>query len=163
MESASQICLKAQKRWIKTTIIGIISLKTTKYVFFENPRDRTWQQFLVSSQPILDFLEPWLSRRYQTLERRRHNDWSEKWISLLLWVIGLHQVSIESSSSVYWAFIEITWWVCWVSFCFLLVNYVLSTACKESLLIDVHHDEVCFVRVSIGTCWKRVPLGQRKL
>ena len=29
--------------------------------FFYNLKDRTWQPILVSSQPILDFLEPWLS------------------------------------------------------------------------------------------------------
>ena len=27
--------------------------------FFYNSRDRTWQPLLVSSQPILDFLQPW--------------------------------------------------------------------------------------------------------
>jgi hypothetical protein len=48
MEIASQIGPK---------VIGIISLKTI-HGFFDNPGDRTWQPFLVSSQPILDFLEP---------------------------------------------------------------------------------------------------------
>ena len=58
MEIASQIGLKAPKRCIKTTVIEIISLKTTHVWLFDNPGDRTWQPFLVSSQPILDFLEP---------------------------------------------------------------------------------------------------------
>jgi hypothetical protein len=59
LENASQMGLKAQKKCIKTTEIGIICLKNYKYMaFFDNPGDRTWQPFLVSSQPILDFLEP---------------------------------------------------------------------------------------------------------
>ena len=59
MEIASQIGLKAPKRCIKTMVIGIISLKTTNKWFFDNPGHFIWQPFLVSSQPILDFLEPW--------------------------------------------------------------------------------------------------------
>ena len=60
IEVASQISLKAQKRCIKTLVIWIISLKTTNiYIyFFNNSGDRIWQPLLVSSQPILDFLEP---------------------------------------------------------------------------------------------------------
>ena len=63
MEVDSQMSLKAQKRCIKTTVIGIISLKTTIICcFFYNPGHRIWQPFLISSKPILDFLEPcwWL-------------------------------------------------------------------------------------------------------
>ena len=41
-------------------VIGIISLKTTNIWLFYNPWYRIWQPFLVSSQLILDFLEPWL-------------------------------------------------------------------------------------------------------
>ena len=62
MEVASQIGLKAQKRCIKTLVIGIISFKTRNihiYIFFNNLWDRTWQPLLVSSQPILDFLDRW--------------------------------------------------------------------------------------------------------
>ena len=58
MENASQIGLKALKRCITTTVIGIISLKTKNIWLFYNRGQRTWQPFLVGSQPILDFLEP---------------------------------------------------------------------------------------------------------
>ena len=60
MEVASQIGLKAQKKCIKTLVVGINSLKTRHicFFFFYNSRGRTWQQLLVSSQPILDFLQP---------------------------------------------------------------------------------------------------------
>ena len=34
-----------------------------KYMFFNHSEDRTRQPLLVSSQPILDFLEPWLRVR----------------------------------------------------------------------------------------------------
>ena len=45
----------------KTLVIEIVSLKTTNLCFFSfyyYSGDRTWQPLLVSSQPILDFLEP---------------------------------------------------------------------------------------------------------
>ena len=58
IEIASQIGLKAQKRYIKTTVPGINSLKTTQIWLFDNPGDHTWQPFLVSSQQIFVFLEP---------------------------------------------------------------------------------------------------------
>ena len=61
MEVVSQIGLKPPKSFIKTTVIGILSLKTTNTWLFDNSGDRTWQPLLVSSQPILDFLEPWVS------------------------------------------------------------------------------------------------------
>ena len=59
MEVVSQIGLKVKNQCIKTTVIGIISLKTTIYGFFDNSGDRAWQPLLVSSQPFFDFLEPW--------------------------------------------------------------------------------------------------------
>ena len=58
MEVVSQIGLKAKNKCIKTTVIGIISLKTTIYGFSDDSGDRSWQPLLVSSQPFLDFLEP---------------------------------------------------------------------------------------------------------
>ena len=47
------------KNALKTMLIGIISLKTIYIYIFNFSGDRTWQLLLVSSQPILDFLEPW--------------------------------------------------------------------------------------------------------
>ena len=59
MEVASQSVLKPQKRCIKTTVIGLISLKLQIYgFFFYNSGVCTWQPLLVSSEPILDILEP---------------------------------------------------------------------------------------------------------
>ena len=48
----------------KTTVIGIISWKTTNIWLFDNPGRRIWQPFLVRSQPIFDFLEPWFQASF---------------------------------------------------------------------------------------------------
>ena len=42
--------------------------------FFDNRGDRIWQQFLVSSQPILYFLEPWQVHLYKLGELRLKQD-----------------------------------------------------------------------------------------
>ena len=39
-------------------------------VFFYNSGDHAWQPLLVSSQPFLDFLDPWEERRRGGEERR---------------------------------------------------------------------------------------------
>ena len=80
MEDASQIGLKAQKIWIKTTVIGIISLKTTNKWLFYNLGDRT-------CQPFLDFLEPWCvspPEEAWTTQKFTHNSYSP--------IIPIHQL-----------------------------------------------------------------------
>ena len=64
---ASQIGLKDQKRCIKTTAIEIISWKTNIIWIFYISGDRPWQPLLVSSQPILDFLEPCCLLSYECI------------------------------------------------------------------------------------------------
>ena len=46
------------EKCIRTTVIGKISLTIQLYIFYVSG-DCTWQPFLVGSQPILDFMEPW--------------------------------------------------------------------------------------------------------
>ena len=69
MEVVSQMGLKPPKSFIKTTVIGILSLKTTNTWLFDNSGDHTWQPLLVSSHPILDFLEPWAGGGELLLEK----------------------------------------------------------------------------------------------
>ena len=61
--------LKPPKSFIKTTVIGTLSLKTTNTWLFDNSGDHTWQPLLVSSHPILDFLEPWAGGGELLLEK----------------------------------------------------------------------------------------------
>ena len=63
-------------------------------LFFLNSGDRTWQPLLVSSQPILDFLEPCLSYKLEILSEDR-----DTWVgqNFLLHKVDMENSAVEST------------------------------------------------------------------